>query len=820
MDFLFGLLNNPYVPWIIGIVVILVGYQQLSTRLRMRLPGSSLSLDGLAGKLLGQRYTDAQLEKAIKREKKFGNFLAMGKMYEDAGKLQQSVDAYLEGSEFYAAAGVLERMGKAERAAELYLQAGDYKKAAQLFVENNKPGRAATLFLEKGNTLEAARLFALAQEWSKAADLYAKAGYPLRAAEAFEKQGEWLKAAECHEKHFMENVSFSTTYSSTAPSADQRAALHAGRLYEKAGDLNKALSIYVKGQYFKEAGAASGKLGQHAKAAEWFMRAEDPQSAANAFEQAGDKVKAANLRGEVALKQEKVPDAARAFQDGQDYLRAAELYESVGMLAEAAGAYEAGDSYAAAGSVYIRAGLKDRAAASYERAGDLETAAKLYEEAGSAHKAMELYDKAGLTFKSGEAAANAGEREKAIGLLQRVPPTDDNYRAATEVLARLFIESRMPGLAIERLQKVLAGQPVSAATLDLNYWLAMAHEASGAPQEALSLYKKVLAEDLQFKDVDKRVARLQSGAPAAAAPTPRPVTPRPMAPPPAAPQPRAGSALTSAPTAAPAPPTAPAPAAPRTPAPAAAPAGAKPPRFLPKEELGRGPLGAVFRAEDQVDGRSVALRFLASELLAGDGVLHGLVGDLKAAAQLSHPNVVKVLGLVEVSGQRCVVTEHVPGRNFSEALKMGHKMSFQQIHGLGRVLAQALSLIHGKGQVHGSVQPSNVMVASGVVKLADLGLVRLARKVPRSPDYNSPEGTLDVAADLFAMAAVLYHLLTGVHPRSQPQGSALPLPSTLATGVPEAFDKLLLRCLHPRIELRHRSAEDVLRELKDMVKIG
>src|SRR5262249_15271748 len=163
--------------------------------------------------------------------------------------------------------------------------------------------------------------FGLAQEWSKAAELYSKGGYPLRAAEAFEKQGEWLKAAECHEKHFMENVSFATTYSSTAPSADQRSALHAGRLFEKAGDVNRALAIYVKGQYFKEAGNASLKLGQPAKAAEWFMRAEDPESAANAYTQAGDTVKAANLRGEVALKQEKVADAARHFQEGQDYLR-------------------------------------------------------------------------------------------------------------------------------------------------------------------------------------------------------------------------------------------------------------------------------------------------------------------------------------------------------------------------------------------------------------------------------------------------------------------------------------------------------------------
>jgi serine/threonine-protein kinase len=112
------------------------------------------------------------------------------------------------------------------------------------------------------------------------------------------------------------------------------------------------------------------------------------------------------------------------------------------------------------------------------------------------------------------------------------------------------------------------------------------------------------------------------------------------------------------------------------------------------------------------------------------------------------------------------------------------------------------------------------MVANGVVKVTDLGLARLARPLPTTPSYRAPEDRLDAEGDLYALATVLYHLLTGVHPRSQPQGVALPLPSTQATGVPEALDKLLLRCLHPRRELRYGSAEEIGRELKDMVRLA
>ncbi|HEY7511601.1 MAG TPA: serine/threonine-protein kinase, partial [Vicinamibacteria bacterium] len=327
------------------------------------------------------------------------------------------------------------------------------------------------------------------------------------------------------------------------------------------------------------------------------------------------------------------------------------------------------------------------------------------------------------------------------------------------------------------------------------------------------------SEDMLFKDVEKRVARLEDDRSAPPLPTPTVAVattanaepPAPAAPVAAAP---AAAARPAAPSAAP-PPS----AAPTAPQAAAAPA-ARPTRFVLREVLGQGPLGAVHRGEDRVDGRSVCLRVLAPETLSGDGLLHGLAADLKAAAQVSHPNLAKVIGFVDIEGRRCVVSELVPGRNFAQALSGGKKMAVPQVHSLGRVLSQLLAFLHGKGLVHGTLQPSNIMVANGVVKVTDLGLSRLARARNGAASYRAPEDRLDPEGDLYAMAAVLYHLLTGVHPRSQPQGVALPLPSTLATGVPEALDKLLLRCLHPRRELRYATAEEIGRELKDMVRLA
>ena len=757
MDLVFSLFDNPYVPWIVLALAIFFAYRFIAPRLTLRGPG--VSKDDVLGKVLGASYTEAKLQKQIKRYQKEGNFLAAGRLLEENRRFAEAVETYVEGEEYYAAATNLERLGHQDRAAEMFLKAGDHKKAAQILSDSGKPARAAALFLEKGNTLDAARLFGAAGSWDKAAELYLKSGYPLRAAEAFDKAGNPLKAAECYERHFMENVSYSTTYSPTGSSGQEKTARQAGELYEKAGQLERAQQIYTRGQFFAEAAEASLKLGRFAQAAELFLRGEDPRRAADAYERAGDQVRAANLRGEVALKEERPAEAAAFFQQGQDYLRAAELFESAGKLAEAAAAYEAGDSHAAAGSVYVRAGLKARAAASYARAGENETAARLYEEAGERDKAIELYERAGFTFKSGEAAAHAGDNPRAIALLQRVNASDEHYLEAVGILARLLIETGRPTLAVERLQKALARETMGTGNLELYYWLAAAHEMAGQTAPAGELYKKILAEDLGFRDVEKRIASLEAGR----GPTPlrRFAT--------TAPKP---AATASAP-----------PAASRPPASAAVPGpparSASSTRFVRREELGRGPLGVVYRAEDRTDGRSVALRALPVELLKGDGVMHALAADLRAASQVSHPSVAKVLGLLEVEGQRCVVGEYVAGRTFADALRGGHKMSVKQVHGLGR----------------------------------------LAHFLPRAESYRAPEAELDAAGDLYGMAAVLYHLLTGVHPRSQPQGVGLPLPGTYAPGVPDALDKLLVRSLHPRRELRPASAEAVLAELKDMVRI-
>ena len=725
MDVLFDFLfNSPIVPWAIGLGALYFAWTALAPRLR-------LNKDDLGARFLGKKYAADQIEKQAEREKKASNFLVAGRIYEDAGMAQEAVDTYLEGQEWMAAAFTLEKVpGKADKAAEMFLKAGDYKKAAEIWAQNGKAEKAAPLFEERGNNLEAARLYALALRWDKAAALFVKSGYPLKAAEAYEKQGDLMKAAESFEKHYLENVTFSTSYSGGAPASETQNAHRAGALYDRAGAPEKAREIYLRGSFFKEAAAVSARVGQFAKAAEYYLRAEDLGAAADAFEKAGDAVKAATYRGEVALKAGKLPEAAAAFQQGRDYQRSAELFEQIGMLKEAGQAYEDANSFSAAAGVYTRAGAKDRAAACYEKSGEYETAATFYEEAGNGAKAAALYEKAGLTFKSGVSAAKAGQAKKAIGLLQRVPASDEHYLEATELLAEMFLETGNNALAVERLQRVLEDKAV-AGHVNLYYWLARGHEAA-QPKTAIQIYKRIQSEDFDCKDVVARVAFLETGVPL-------------------------------------------------------------PARFLLKEAIGRGPLGAVHKGEDTVDKTTVAMRVLPGSATPH---LEAVIADAKAAMEVAHPGLVRVLGACDVGGKLAIVTEYVPGASLAAPLKAGQKFTIAQAQGIGRSVAQTLSALHARGLAHGSVQPSNVMSAGGMIKLADLGLGRLHRAlVPTSP-YCAPEGRVDAAGDVFALGALIHHLVTGSAPRAR---APVPLPAP--------FDTVVPRCLDPRPEARPRADE-------------
>ena len=288
------------------------------------------------------------------------------------------------------------------------------------------------------------------------------------------------------------------------------------------------------------------------------------------------------------------------------------------------------------------------------------------------------------------------------------------------------------------------------------------------------------------RDLRELLTHLPAGAPAPVAPAPAPPAQKVVA----AAQPRATASAGAEPPAA---------------LPHATTAAGAAERFVLREELARGPLGIVHRGEDIAKGTSVTLRLLPSEAAPH---LPALIKDLETAARVQHPQLVRVLGLVPVSGRRCVVSQFVKGKSLAASLPPGQRLPLSQAQVIARVLAQMLGAVHAQGLAHGGVQPTNILSAAGVLKVTDLGLGRLRLALAPATPYRAPEGQLDARADIYSFGAVVYHLLSG-HPPPAP-GGAVPGLRSVAADVPPELDELVRRCLSADPATRFASGSELL----------
>jgi serine/threonine protein kinase len=234
------------------------------------------------------------------------------------------------------------------------------------------------------------------------------------------------------------------------------------------------------------------------------------------------------------------------------------------------------------------------------------------------------------------------------------------------------------------------------------------------------------------------------------------------------------------------------------------------------ELIGRGAMGAVYRAYHAALDRVVAIKVLDS--LASD--LHGaerFQREARAIAHLRHPNILAVFDFGEASGVPYMVVEYMPGGSLAAVLATGPAPSMAVKITLLRGVAAGLDYAHAAGVVHRDVKPANVLLsAEGIPVLGDFGLARLrvdtsltgTGLVLGSPAYMAPEQAkgLEVgpAADRYSFAVMAYQVLTGelpfnaaqplevlyMHVNSQPL-----LPSAVRPGLPRALDAVLLRGL-------------------------
>jgi serine/threonine-protein kinase len=200
-------------------------------------------------------------------------------------------------------------------------------------------------------------------------------------------------------------------------------------------------------------------------------------------------------------------------------------------------------------------------------------------------------------------------------------------------------------------------------------------------------------------------------------------------------------------------------------------------RYGVERVLGDGAMAKVVLAEDRELGRRVAVKILDERLAADASFRARFAREARAAASLSHPNVVGVFDVGEADGLPFIVMEHVEGRTLEERLRREGALPPEEVCRIGRQVCAGLEHAHANGLVHRDLKPGNLIERDdGTIKIADFGIARLtdatelteAGMIVGTAAYLAPEqaegGEITQAADVFALGVVLYELLTAKQP--------------------------------------------------------
>jgi len=201
-------------------------------------------------------------------------------------------------------------------------------------------------------------------------------------------------------------------------------------------------------------------------------------------------------------------------------------------------------------------------------------------------------------------------------------------------------------------------------------------------------------------------------------------------------------------------------------------------RYELKELVGTGGMSSVYRAQDSLLERHVALKVMHEQLLSEGDHVERFRREARLAAQLSHPNIVTVIDRGEQESRQFIVFEYVEGENLKALIEREAPLPEKAAIELALQIADGLAFAHAHGLVHRDVKPQNVLLTEdGRAKVTDFGIARSidvhrgltqTGTVMGTSDYISPEqargGNVDACTDIYSLGAVLYELLTGEVP--------------------------------------------------------
>lgn len=255
-------------------------------------------------------------------------------------------------------------------------------------------------------------------------------------------------------------------------------------------------------------------------------------------------------------------------------------------------------------------------------------------------------------------------------------------------------------------------------------------------------------------------------------------------------------------------------------------------RYRIQERLGAGGMAVVYRAYDLTLERTVAVKILRKDYSNDPDFRQRFHEEAKAAANLSHPNIVTVHDFGLYADQLFIVMEYVPGTDLKSLLKQRGRFSPEEAVALMIQACAGIGHAHRKGLVHCDIKPHNFLVTPDQhLKVVDFGIARALSTISAnersevvwgSPQYFSPEqaagGAPSPASDVYSLGVVLYELLTGRLPFQASTPSELarlhrealpPSPRRYNPAIPLPLEQIILKVLSKEPSARYRTADQL-----------
>ncbi len=258
-------------------------------------------------------------------------------------------------------------------------------------------------------------------------------------------------------------------------------------------------------------------------------------------------------------------------------------------------------------------------------------------------------------------------------------------------------------------------------------------------------------------------------------------------------------------------------------------------RYRVVSRLGSGGMADVYLAEDQLLGRSLAVKVLHHHFAEDQEFVERFRREASSAAGLSHPNIVAIFDRGEWDGTYYIAMEYVPGRSLKELVREQGPLEPVVAIDIVMQILQAARFAHARGVIHRDLKPHNVILdEEGRARVTDFGIAQagasdmtMTGSIMGTAQYLSPEQAqghaVSAASDLYAVGVILYELLTGAVPFDGDtavaiafkQVSAQPLaPSTANPAAPAVLDEIVLRALAKDPAARYGSAEEFIAALQ------